>query len=174
MQMVEAAGMPLFTDNARPADESNPRGYFESELVKTIARDRSWIGQAEGRAIKVVIPLIAHLPLDRDLRVIFMLRRLDEVISSQGRMMKRLGQKSTAPETLQSVYQSQVERTLACLQKTRIALLKLDFRDLIQNPHDHARQIVSFVKSGMPEAVASVISPDLYREKALDLADPSD
>ena len=115
-----------------------------------------------------------HLPLDRDLRVIFMLRRLDEVISSQGRMMKRLGQKPTAPETLQSVYQSQVERTLACLQKTRIALLKLDFRDLIQNPHDHARQIVSFVKSGMPEAVASVISPDLYREKALDLADPSD
>ena len=158
MQMIEAAGIPLFTDNARPADESNPRGYFESELVKTITRDQSWIGQAEGRAIKVVIPLVVSLPLDRDLRVILMLRRIDEVIASQARMMKRMGKKSMAPETLQPVFQSQVERSLSWLQQHHVNSLKLQFIDLIRSPLHHARQIVSFVESGSPEAVASVVA----------------
>ena len=36
MQIAEAGGILPFTDGKRKADESNPKGYYEHEAVKTI------------------------------------------------------------------------------------------------------------------------------------------
>jgi hypothetical protein len=54
MQMLEAGGLPILSDDARKADESNPEGYREMERVKELARggDASWLRKARGRAIK--------------------------------------------------------------------------------------------------------------------------
>jgi len=41
-------GMPLLTDERRPADLHNPRGYFEYEPVKHLAEDSSWVEAARG------------------------------------------------------------------------------------------------------------------------------
>ena len=38
MQLLEAAGIPPFTDGCRSADASNPQGYYEAEIVKTLPR----------------------------------------------------------------------------------------------------------------------------------------
>ncbi len=58
MQMLAAGGLEIVTDGLRQADASNPRGYFEDRRVKALARDAGWLGEAEGKAIKVVAPLI--------------------------------------------------------------------------------------------------------------------
>ena len=60
MQMLQAGGLPAFTDRVRSADEGNPRGYFEFEPVKRLRIDRSWLPQARGHAIKII-----HLLLRR-------------------------------------------------------------------------------------------------------------
>ena len=36
MQILQSMGFILFTDNYRLPDQSNPKGYFEHQLVKTI------------------------------------------------------------------------------------------------------------------------------------------
>lgn len=91
MRILEAGGMPVLVDHARVADVDNPNGYYEFEPVKTTCDDASWLRQAEGRAVKVVYKLLYDLPADRPYRVVFMQRALKEIVTSQNRMLARLG-----------------------------------------------------------------------------------
>ena len=62
MQAMAAAGVSLLTDGQRAADEDNPRGYHEYEPATRLAEDSAWIAAARGRAVKIVLPLLPHLP----------------------------------------------------------------------------------------------------------------
>jgi hypothetical protein len=110
MQILEAAGVPPFTDNNRQADESNSKGYYEHDKVASLLfdPDKSWIREAKGTAIKVVVPLLAGLP--RKLRkpnsdpeplhyrLLFMERDMEEILGSQETMLQRLGKSRAANE----------------------------------------------------------------------------
>src|SRR5262249_52395120 len=91
MQMLSAGGLPVLTDQIRAADDDNPRGYFEFERVKLIRQDKSWLDQASGKVVKMVHLLIPELPGDREYRIVFMRRRLEEVLASQRKMLQRSG-----------------------------------------------------------------------------------
>jgi len=91
MQMMSAGGMPVLTDGQRSADDNNPRGYFELESVKSLARNQDVLTQADGKVVKVISSLLPSLPKDFEYRVVFMCRPLEEVVSSQNRMLERLG-----------------------------------------------------------------------------------
>jgi tetratricopeptide (TPR) repeat protein len=70
MQMLAAGGLAVLTDGEREADDSNPRGYLELEAVKQLGRsaDGAWLDETQGKAIKVVAPLLPSLPLNRAYR----------------------------------------------------------------------------------------------------------
>ncbi|MEI9959835.1 MAG: hypothetical protein WDM76_01510 [Limisphaerales bacterium] len=68
MQMLAAGGMPLLTDAIRKPDEDNPRGYFEFERVKQIKHDKAWLGEAVGKAVKIIHLLLYELPSERNYR----------------------------------------------------------------------------------------------------------
>ena len=77
MRMLDAAGLPILTDSVRTADEDNPKGYWEFEPVKDLGEsdDTSWLADARGKVVKIVSPLIAHLPTEGyTYRVLFMRR----------------------------------------------------------------------------------------------------
>jgi len=92
MQMLDAGGVEVLTDNLRLPDEDNPKGYYEYEAVKATAEDPSWLDDAGGRAVKMVYRLLYDLPADRRYRVVFMKRDLEEVIKSQEVMLGSSGQ----------------------------------------------------------------------------------
>ncbi len=60
MQMLEAGGVELMTDGVRTADESNPKGYYELEMVKDLEEgvDELWLRSARGRAVKIIAFLV--------------------------------------------------------------------------------------------------------------------
>ena len=62
MQILEAGGIPILTDNIRKFDEDNPKGYYEFEPVKKTKNDPSWVPKAKGKAIKIIYRLIQDLP----------------------------------------------------------------------------------------------------------------
>ena len=49
MQILEAAGIPILTDQKRKPDEDNPKGYYEYEKVKQLKTDQAWLKNAQGR-----------------------------------------------------------------------------------------------------------------------------
>jgi hypothetical protein len=98
MQMLEAGGLPPMTDKVRAADVDNPRGYYEWEAIKQIAKKPELLDDAkvEGRAIKCISMLLPALPTKHRYKVIFMIRPIAEVMASQQAMTSRLGTKGAS------------------------------------------------------------------------------
>ena len=91
MKMLEAGGLEILTVNLREADANNPKGYYEFEQVKKIKEDSTWLPDAIGKVVKIVTGLITFLPAEYNYKVIFMERELGEILSSQKKMLGRLG-----------------------------------------------------------------------------------
>ncbi|MEX2379840.1 MAG: alkaline phosphatase family protein [Vicingaceae bacterium] len=53
MQMLNAGGMKVFSDHKRKADENNPKGYFEHEGIKSLAKRPKLLLEAKGKLVKL-------------------------------------------------------------------------------------------------------------------------
>lgn len=177
MKMLEAGGMPLLVDNVRGPDEDNPRGYYEFERVKDLERDTSWVDSARGRAVKIVSPLLYHLRPDQRYRykIIFLLRDLDEILSSQAKMVTRLQQREDDIEesVLRENYRRHLEEIREWLaQRKNIDVLYVDYAEVIKNPLPAAERIRAFLGRDLDVGeMARVIDESLYRQRGSKSAD---
>ena len=169
MRMLEAGGLPLFTDSLRAADQSNPNGYYEHELVKTLdSGDSRWLTDARGKGLKVVSFLLTHLPETFDYRVIFMNRHLDEIIASQNAMLVARGEANTVDDSrLKAAYTQhleQVERFVA--RRGCFSMLTMDYGDVVEQPARAAAQINTFLGGQLDATrMLTVADPALYRNR---------
>jgi hypothetical protein len=169
MQMLQAGGLELLADEHRPADPDNPRGYYEYEPVKALARDNSWFPRVEGKAVKVVSALLTFLPADLNYKIILMKRPMAEVLASQKQMLQRLGrQGSTADDqTLGKIFSRQLAETEIWLgRQAHITVLLVNYRDVLQDPEGSASLVAQFI--GLPLKIAemtAVVDPNLYRQR---------
>ena len=102
MKMLDAAGIPIMTDAIRTADIDNPKGYFEYERVKDLEKDpdRSWVRNARGKALKVISFLLKDLPDDNAYQIVFMRRDIDEVLTSQNKMLEHRGEQDATDDAI--------------------------------------------------------------------------
>ncbi len=169
MQMLHAGGVPLCTDAARQPDSNNPRGYFECEAVKSLAKDTSWLWGELGKAIKIVVPLIDFVPSELPARVLLVTRDLVEVTMSQATMIASQTRTGAAlsDERLRTVLAQQLERSRQRLrQRSNVSLLEIEYAKLIECPLATAEDIVEFLARDLDTAkMAAVIDPSLYRNR---------
>ncbi|RMG15922.1 MAG: sulfotransferase family protein [Deltaproteobacteria bacterium] len=162
MQMLAAAGMPVATDDERPPDPSNPFGYFEYAPVRRIVRDASWMEALTGQAVKVVAPLVRHLPAQHRYRVIFMLRDLEAVLLSQQRMLERLGtEASPAPGLGEGLFAAQQASLRHCETMPQASLLRIHYEETVAKPLRAARRIAAFLAPWAldPAPMAGAVRP---------------
>jgi hypothetical protein len=169
MQMLAAGGLPVLTDGRRGADPDNPRGYYEYEAVKSLARDSSWLAHARGKAVKIVSALLLHLPEDFEYRVIFMNRPMTEVLASQSAMLDRLGH--TSPRGDDARFAELFARHLAEVDavlrgRPKIARLDIDYPTVIDAPLRVAETVSAFLGGGLDAArMAAAVAPELHRQR---------
>ena len=169
MQMLQAGGMDIYTDNRRKADESNPRGYFEHEAVKGLMRDASFLTAARGRAVKVISYLLRYLPDDFQYDILFMRRNLDEIILSQNRMLSKLNEETDdihSQET-KSVFLNHLHEVHKWLHSQKnIRFIYIDHRAVLSEPYKTAERIAGFLEKGLDSVkMASVVNPSFHRSK---------
>lgn len=158
MGILAAGGFPLLVDGHRPADQDNPEGYFEYEPVKRIHYDTSWLDHADGRAVKVVVPLLLELPPDRRYNVLFIHRDPDAVLRSQARMLKRRGGDVGDPEQWRAnlIHLEQTSRRWCTDRKVRTLLIK--YEHVVATPEAVCHSICSFVDRKLDlAAMASIV-----------------
>lgn len=168
MQMLEAGGMDIMTDRVREADNSNPKGYYEYEPVKSIIRDNSWLSEAPGKALKVVAPLLQHLSADYEYRIVFMERDLTEILRSQQIMLGKTKAEAEAfPVMLADAFKKQMEQAKAWIERTPNAeVLFISHAEALQNPSEVAENVASFLGSGLDiSKMQTVVDPSLHRNK---------
>lgn len=169
MQMLKAGGIEIVSDDKRVEDQDNPRGYLEDERVKRFHLDQSWIADADGKAVKIVAPLIMNLPQQFDYKVIFMHRDMHEVLTSQQTMLGRLKQveSKTYPAALADAFSKQLDKSLAWFKtQPQIDVLHVNYADVISDPREQIENIVSFLERDLDtQQMINVVSPELYRNK---------
>jgi hypothetical protein len=176
MQMLSAGGMPALADHLRRPDEDNPRGYYEFERVKQVAEDASWLDEAQGKVVKMVYRLLYDLPRDHAYRVIFMRRKLDEVIASQEVMLERHG-KAGGPAThredrpddarLAAIYRRQLEEVMSWLHnQPNFSVLCVDYGDVLSDPQRVVHEVNRFLDGRLDmDAMLRVPDWSLYRQR---------
>ena len=169
MQLLESGGVPILTDGQREADEDNPRGYYELDVVKHLKTEKQWVASAGGMAVKVIAQLLVHLPPQFKYKIVFVQRELDEILASQEKMLQR-SQRTGADissERLRSVFETQLRRIQNWLaHHPNVETLYLNHRDVIDHPAEAADRINAFLGGGLDaQAMASVVKPDLYRQR---------
>jgi len=169
MQMLAAGGMALLTDGIRRADEDNPRGYFEFEKAKAIKRDVSWLKEAQGKAVKLVYPLLYHLPSNETYQVIFMERYMDEILASQRMMLARSEKKAKdrKNQDLKRVFETEMARATSWLKRQQnLSLNYVPYRDVVENPMEWAGRINRFLGGNLNrQNMAAVVDKQLYRQR---------
>ena len=170
MRMLEAGGMSALTDNLRIADEDNPRGYYEFEPVKQIEHDASWLEDAQGRVVKMVAALLKHLPPEYTYCIVFMRRKVEEVLASQRTMLEHRGEpaEQVSDERMAALYRKHVQRIEAWLsEQPNIEVLYVDYGQVLVDPAGEARRVNLFFEDALDEdRMASVVEPALYRQRS--------
>ena len=183
MQLLEAAGLPAFTDGRRVADASNQNGYYEHDQVAALltSPDKSWLAGARGHSLKVVAPLLAALPLQIQpstinhqpstisplhYRVLFMEREMEEILDSQDSMLARLGKPTRPGADIAKAYRQQVRHAKSWLTGRGIPALSVSYADLVHRPDEALPPLAAFL--GVPEKLAAmraVVDPTLHRAR---------
>jgi hypothetical protein len=171
MQMLAAGGLPAFTDNGRPADESNPRGYLEHERVKALARESDWIADAEGHTVKVIAPLLPFLPAGPSYRAILLQRDMGEVLRSQSVMLQRTGRTAARDDVLEPVFERHLAAARSWAEQSADAWMPLGYLELIEHPVPSAQRLADFVGGPLDvAAMAACVDPSLHRQRSGDHA----
>ena len=169
MQVLESGGMKVVTDNIRKANEDNPHGYYEYERVKKIKEDTGWLKEARGSVFKMVSQLLYDLPSGENYKVIFMKRKMNEILASQSKMLERMGsgKDSTSDEKMGEFFDKHLSKIIDWIEGRKyIDVLYIDYNDLLINPDEHIKTLNRFLNYKLNEEEAvKVIDRSLNRNR---------
>lgn len=169
MKMLEAGGIEPLTDNLRTPDDDNPKGYYEFERVKQLAKDKEWLPEARGKAVKVISALLTHLPAGYRYKIIFMQRNMEEVLASQQKMLRRRGKTGEdIPDAVMAAkFQKHLKEVSHWLEnQSNIDLLYVKYNEVIDNPESLIAGINNFLSNTLEiEKMVNIVDRSLYRQR---------
>jgi hypothetical protein len=171
MQMLEAGGLPVLRDEAfRPANGHNPRGFYEIADTLWLSRpgcSTAWLAGALGQAVKVFAPFLLYVPHEYAYKVIFMRRRIAEIIASHAKANAlrensplSVRQQIMAFKTEYVVYEAWL------MKQAHMPALFVNYNDLMDYPTAPVARIREFL--GLPldaDRMIAAIDPALYRNR---------
>lgn len=171
MSMLEAGGIPALTDGIRTADEDNPKGYYEFERVKKIKEDKAWLPEARGKVVKMISQLLLDLPSASRCKILFMRRKIDEVLASQRQMLVRRGtEKPGGPsdDEMRQMLLAHVKQVLNWVRTQKnLDLIEVDYNEILMGRGKAiVAQINTFLGGDLnTKAMEAIVDKSLYRQR---------
>ena len=170
MKMLEAGGLSALTDNIRRADDDNLQGYYEFERVKAMKDgDTAWVGEAQGKVIKVISALLESLPAGYHYKVIFMEREMVEILASQRKMLERRGKPGNPAEDgkFADLYGKHLEKVKAWLaRQENMKVLYVRYNEMLKESAALAGGVAEFLGIQMNvKAMSEVPQEQYYRQR---------
>ena len=170
MMMLQAGGMAVLTDSVRQANDDNPKGYYEFERVKEIEHDKTWLPLAQGKAVKMISVLLRHLPDEYQYKVIFMQRKMEEILASQRKMLIRRGEDPDAvsDEKIAEASRKHLQKVDMWLSEQEyIDVLYVRYSDVLTDSRAQATRISRFLDDCVdPKRMAQAVDERLYHQRA--------
>jgi hypothetical protein len=166
MKMLEAGGLPVLIDKNNPSTELNPGGPYAYELTKTLGNDSNWLKDAEGKAVKIIAPLLRHLPKESQYKIIFMERDVDETLVSQQKLVEGRGKDpaSIGDAKILLQYREMFKSWLSTQDKMEVLLV--DYNTLTTNPAQACKEVTEFIGAPLDcTKMDKVFDSKLYRNR---------
>ena len=170
MQILHAGGIPVaFDSSSRPADENNPKGYFELEGGKVINKLMDGTLPLEmylGKFIKITSFGMRFLPKGK-YKVIYTQRSIDEVIASMERMTQK--KDKNRAETRESFLKLDIIVKDALTKRDDIEVLFVNYNQIIKNPKENIEKISHFIKEEKVDLdnMLKSVDQNLYRNREI-------
>ncbi len=169
MRMLAEGGLPIITDELRRADDDNPNGYFELEVVRKLKEGNStWLKDANGKAVKVISALLEYLPQEYQYKIIFMERESRETLASQKKMLDHRGETSKLND---EEMERQVREHLTVIKpwlvrQPNMEVLYVKYNTLLAEPEPFCEQIAEFLEVSLNQTrMLAVPDKRLYRNR---------
>lgn len=167
MQILRAGDIPISHDNTRPADESNPRGYYElagGKIINRLMEGSFTLTNHKGKFIKVTSFGLKYLPPGK-YKIIYSERNIEEILDS---MEKMIGEKDPDREAtkisfikLNNMIKEYVEN------REDIDILFINYNSILSHPKENISKIIKFL--GAPEylldKMIETVDKKLYRQR---------
>ena len=170
MRMLEAGGLEIVQDAIRKPNEDNPKGYYEFERVKKLPEgDVEWLATARGRVVKVIAALLIHLPQSYTYKVLFMRRRMSEILASQRKMLLRRGEDPNQVDDVEMtrLFEQHLAQVYAWMdQQANVDYIDVSYNKMLEDPSRLIEEIQAFLGQALDtSAMAAVVEPTLYRQR---------
>jgi hypothetical protein len=170
MRLLDEGGIPPLTDEIREADKDNPKGYYEFERVKKLDEgDTAWVEDAQGKAVKVISALLKHLPEGYTYKVIFMRRKIEEILASQRQMLIRRGEPtdSASDEELTELFGKHLAQIQAWVDgQPNVEAIYVSYNDVMEKPLEQSERINQFLGDTLDVGkMVGVVDQALYRQR---------
>lgn len=168
MQILRKGGIPIaFDDDLRPADESNPKGYYELEGGKIINRLMDGVfpfDEYKGKVIKITAYGLKYLPKG-NYKIIYSERNIEEILDS---MEKMSGIKDKNREETKKIFiklNNMIKKQIT--NRNDIEVLYVDYNNILSNPKNHIKKIYNFLDMSDIDLakIQEVVDKKLYRQR---------
>ena len=167
MQILKAADLPISYDNSRPADENNPKGYYELEGGKIINKlmNKSFpLDDYKGKFIKITAFGLKFLPIG-NYKIIYSERNIEEILDSMEKMINKKDENREV--TRESFFKLNGMIKSILRERKDVDVLFVNYNDIISNPENDIKKIIKFL--GLPDHISNkmikVVDKKLYRQR---------
>ena len=165
MQMLHMGGLPVAFDDSRPADENNPRGYYElagGKIINRLIEGTFDIEAYKGYVIKITAYGLKSLP-ESNYRIVYMRRHIDEVLKSMQKMSANIDAGKD-----KMLFQK-LDRFSLELMHSRddMEYITVKYRDLIDNQRKEMKRVSHFLDVPLSiDAAVKAVDTSLYRNRS--------
>jgi hypothetical protein len=167
MQIIKAGEIPVSFDKSRPADISNPRGYYELEggkIINKLADNTFRLEAYKGKFIKITAFGLKFLPLG-NYKIIYSERNIEEILDS---MEKMIGKKDENRDETRDAF-IKLNRLIKKLIQDRedIDVLFVNYNTMILDPTEDIGKIIRFLglSEKLTKKMIKAIDNKLYRQR---------
>lgn len=168
MQILNAGGIPMaFDKESRPADENNPKGYFELEggkIINKLMEGQFPLDKYRGQFIKITAFGLKFLPPGK-YKIIYSRRNMEEILDSMEKMARISDQERDATRNAFTKLDKMI-RTLIS-EREDIDVLFFDYNHTLEDPGSSLAEIQKFLSSGdmAMEKMKAAVDRNLYRNR---------
>lgn len=170
MQMLHSGGVPVaFDSRSRPADENNPRGYYELEggkIINNLMKGTFTFEKYRGKFIKITAYGLKFLP-PGNYKIIYSLRNIEEILDSMEKMAKIKDVNREETKALFLKLNEMIRQRIN--HRDDIDVLFVNYNDVLTSPKKNIKKMCDFI--GMPgidtARMRKAVDKSLYRNRRM-------
>ena len=168
MQILQAGGVPMaFDHESRPADDNNPKGYFELEggkIISKLMNQEFPLDQFKGTFIKITAYGLKFLPAGK-YKIIYSQRNIEEILDSMEKMAKI---KDDERDETRKVFTKLNDLIVSQINSRKdIDVLHMSYNEIVKDPQANIRKICDFLEDEDIDIdkMISAVDEKLYRKR---------